>query len=161
MQRPIYFCKSWFTARKLTTEVWTQEQAKEAHDNGRAYTVLVDSIQRPFCVIDVMTSKFVGVDFLDERLRKALSYVFQVVAPGRLFLSRAVHREFDGDGDKVTKGTSYGFTEDGKLRIDRETFLPEHGLEVAHGHADVSANYEAVPEFGKYEEFMRMERPLN
>lgn len=161
MQRPIYFCKSWFTARKLTTEVWTQAQAKDAHDNGRKYTVLVDSIERPFCAIDVMTAKFIGVDFLDERLRPALSYVFQMVSPGRMFLTRAVHREFDGDGDKVASGTSYGFTEDGKVRIDRETFLPAHNLEVAHSQTDVSANYEAVPEFGKYEEFMRMERPLS
>lgn len=161
MQRPIYFCKSWFTAKKLTTEVWTETQAKEAHDNGSKYTVLVDSIERPFCIIDVMTSKFIGVDFLDEHLRPALSYVFQVVTPGRLFLTRAVHREFDGDGDKVAKGTSYGFTEDGKLRIDRETFLPAHSLEVANGQADVSSNYVAAPEFGRYEEFMRMERQLS
>ncbi len=159
MQRPLYFCKKWFTPKKYAPEVWTEAQAKDAHDNGRNYSVLVDSIQRPFCVILVMANGLV-VDFLDERLRPALSYQFQVVAPGRLFLSMAVHREFDGDGDKVAKGTSYGFTEDGKLRIDRETFLPAHDLEVANGQADVSANYEAVPEFGKYEAFMRMERPL-
>lgn len=159
MQRPIYFCKSWFAARKLTTEVWTQAQAKDAHDNGRNYTVLVDSIERPFCVILVMANG-IAVDFLDESLRKALSYQFQVVAPGRLFLSMAVHREFDGDGDKVASGTSYGFTEDGKVRIDREIFLPAHRLEVANSQTDVSANYAPAPEFGKYEEFMRMERPL-
>lgn len=160
MQRPIYFCKKWFTPKKYAPEVWTEAQAKDAHDNGRNYSVLVDSIQRPFCVILVMANG-IAVDFLDERLRPALSYQFQVVPPGRLFLSMAVHREFDGDGDKVAKGTSYGFSEDGKLRIDRETFLPAHDLEVAHGQADVSANYEAVPEFGKYEAFMRMERPLS
>lgn len=160
MQRPIYFCKSWFAAKKLATEVWTEAQAKEAHDNGRNYTVLVGSIERPFCVILVM-AKGIAVDFLDEQLREALSYVFQVVAPGRLFLTRATHREFDGDEDKVAKGTTYKFTEDGKLRIDRETFLPEHSLEVANGQADVSSNYEALPEFGRYEAFMRMERQLS
>lgn len=160
MQRPIYYCDGWFAAKKFATEVWTEAQAKDAHDNGRNYTVLVDSIERPFCVILVM-AKAVAVDFLDEDLREALSYVFQVVAPGRLFLTRAVHREFDGDEDKVAKGTSYKFTEDGKVRIDRETFLPAHRLEVANSQTDVSANYAAVPEFGKYEEFMRMERPLS
>jgi hypothetical protein len=158
MQRPIFFCKSWFTAKKLTTEVWTEAQAKDAHDSGRKYTVLVDSIERPFCIIDVMTDKFIGVDFLDERLRSALSYVFQVVAPGRLFLTRAVHREFDGDQDKVAKGTSYGFTEGGKVRIDRETFLPTHSLETANTETDVSSNYVPVPQFGEYDEFTRMER---
>jgi len=158
MHRPIYFCDGWFTAKKFATEVWTEAQAKDAHDDGRKYTVLVGSIERPFCVIDVMTQKFIGVDFLDEHLRPALSYVFQVVSPGRIFLTRAVHREFNEDGDKVAKGTSYGFTEDGTVRIDRETFLPEHSLEVAHTEADVSSNYAAVPQFGHYEEFMRKER---
>jgi hypothetical protein len=159
MQRPIYFCKSWFAARKLTTEVWTEAQAKDAHDNGRNYTVLVDSIERPFCVILVMVNGIV-VDFLDERLRKALSYQFQVVSPGRLFLSLATHREFDGDEDKVASGISYGFTQDGKVRIDRETFLPAHSLEVANTEADVSSNYVQAPSFGEYEEFTRMERQL-
>lgn len=159
MRRPIYFCKSWFAAKKLATEVWTEEQAKDAHENGRNYTVLVESIERPFCVILVMANG-IAVDFLDEHLRKALSYQFQVVEPGRMFLTMAVHREFDEDGDKVAKGTSYGFSEDGKVRIDREAFLPDHSLEVANGQTDVSSNYVPAPEFGKYEEFMRMERQL-
>jgi hypothetical protein len=160
MQRPIYFCKKWFTPKKYAPEVWTQAQAKEAHDNGRNYSVLVDSIEKPFCAILVM-AEAVAVDFFDEHLRPALSYQFQVVKPGRMFLTMAVHREFDGDGDKVVKGTSYGFTEDGKLQIRRETFLPDHSLEVANGQSDVSSNYAAAPEFGKYEEFMRMERQLS
>jgi hypothetical protein len=161
MQRPIYFCEGWFSAKKYAPEVWTEAQAKEAHINGSKYTVLVDSIERPFCIIDVMTSKFIGVDFLDENLREALTYQFQLVSPGRMFLTMAVHREFDGDDDKVAKATRYTFTEDGKLQIRRTTFLPDHSLEVAHGQADVSSNYEAVPEFGKYEAFMRMERQLS
>ena len=157
MHRQIYFCKSWFAARKLTTEVWTEAQAKDAHDNGRNYTVLVDSVERPSCVIQVM-AKALAVDFLDEHLREALSYVFQVVSPGKMFLTRATHREFHGDSDKVAKGSSYKFTEDGKLRIDRETFIPAHDLEVANGHTDVSANYAPVPQFGEYDEFLKKER---
>lgn len=158
MQRPIYFCEGWFSAKKYAPDVWTAAQAKEAHDNGSKYTVLVDSIERPFCIIDVMTSKFIGVDFLDERLREALTYQFQLVSPGRMFLTMAVHREFDGDEDKVTKGTRYTFTQEGKLQVRRETFLPTHRLEVANSEADVSGNYVAAPQFGEYDEFIRVER---
>src|SRR4051812_40156336 len=78
MQRPIYFCKKWFAAKKYAPEVWTEEQAKDAHDNGRNYTVLVDSLERPLCVILVMANG-IAVDFLDAHLREALSYQFQVV----------------------------------------------------------------------------------
>lgn len=160
MQRPIYFCKKWFTAKKYAPEVWTEAQAKEAHEGRQNYSVLVDSIERPFCVILVM-AEAVAVDFFDESLRPALSYQFQLVASGRMFLTMAIHREFDGDGDGVAKGTRYTFTEDGKLQIRRETFLPQHSLEVANSPVDVSSNYVLAPEFGRYEEFMRMERQLS
>lgn len=160
MQRPIHFCDGWFAAKKFATEVWTEAQAKDAHHSGRNYTVLVDSVDRPSSVILVM-ARAVVVDFMDEHLREVVSYQFQVVPRDRMFLTRATHREFDGGTDKVAKGISYKFTENGKLRIDRETFLPEHNVEVAHGHADVSSNYEAIPKFGEYEAFMRIERQLS
>lgn len=160
MQRPIYFCKKWFTAKKYAPEIWTEAEAKNAHDNGHNYSVLVDSIERPFCVILVM-AEAVAVDFFDEALRPALSYQFQTVAPGQMFLTMAVHREFDGDEDKVTKGTRYTFTQEGKVQIRRETFLPAHSLEVANTEADVSSNYVPFPPFGEYEEFTRMERQLS
>lgn len=157
MQRPIYFCKKWFAPKKYAPEVWTKEQAKEAHDNGRNYTVLVNSLERPFCVILVMANG-IAVDFLDEHLRESLSYQFQVVSPGQLFLTMAVHREFDGDEDKVAKGTMYTFTQKGEVHIRREIFIPTHSLETANTEADVSSNYAPFPQFGEYEEFTRMER---
>ena len=116
------------------------------------------SIEKLFCVNLVMTEA-IAVDFFDGSLRPTLSQ-FQVVAPGLVVPHDAVHREFDGDSHKVAAGTRYTVTENGKLQIRRETFVPEPGLEVA-GQADVSSNYEAVPEFGKYEAFMRMGRQLN
>jgi len=158
MQRPIYFCEGWFSAKKYAPEIWTEAQAQAAHDSGQKYTVLVDSIERPFCIIDVMTSKFIGVDFLDEHLREALTYQFQLASPGQMFLTMAVHREFDGEEDKVARASRYTFTEDGKLQIRRTEFIPEHSQEVADGEADVTSHYVAVPEFGHYEAFMKMER---
>jgi hypothetical protein len=58
---------------------------------------------------------FIGVDFLDEFLRESLSYQFEEVESGRLFLSMATHREFDGEKDQVLSGCSYIFKQDGKL----------------------------------------------
>ena len=157
MHRPIYFCKKWFAAKKYAPEVWTEAQAKDAHDNGRNYTVLVDSLERPFCVILVMANG-IALDFLDDHLREALSYQFQVVSPGQLFLTMAVHREFNGDEDKVIKGTMYTFTQLGKVHIRRETFMPTHSQETANTEADVSSHYVPFPQFGEYDEFTRMER---
>ena len=61
----------------------------------------------------------IGVDFLDEHLRERLTYQFQQVAPGNLFLSMAVHRTFDEKSDSIAEGTSYLFNEDGRLTITR------------------------------------------
>jgi hypothetical protein len=157
MDRKIFFCKSWFAAKHIPTEIWTESQARAAHESASPYTVLIDSIEKPFCVIDV-TRDFVGVDFLDEHLREALTYHFQETSPGKLFLTMAVHREFESTADKVTNGTSYLFAEDGALQIRRESFVPSHKLETAKSQADVSGNYVPAPQFGEYDEFIRAER---
>lgn len=157
MDRKIFFCKSWFAAKRMPTEIWTEAQAREAHQNGQRYSVLLDSIERPFCVIDV-TGDFIAVNFLDEQLRSALTYHFEAVSSGKLFLTMAVHRQFEGDADKVLSGTTYIFAEDGTVQMRREFFVPTHKLDTAKSQADVSGHYVPAPQFGEYDEFIRVER---
>jgi len=156
MKRSIFYCKSWFRAKKRPTEVWTEEQAKSAHAKKQPYAVLVDSIERPFCFLDV-ADKVVGVGFLDEHLRESLTYAFQEVEPGKLFLTMATHREFDGETDKVANGISYIFKQDGTVHLRREFFNP-HRLETSFASSDVTTNYSTVPEFGEYDDLIRIER---
>ena len=91
MNRPVYFCKSWFRAKKKPTEVWSREQAELAHINKQHYTVLIGSVDRPYCFLDI-ADKVVGVGFLDENLRESLTYAFQEFEPEKLFLTMATHR---------------------------------------------------------------------
>lgn len=156
MKRSIFYCKSWFRAKKQPTEVWTCDEAKTAHVNKQHYTVLVDSINRPYCFLDI-ADKVVGVGFLDENLREPLTYAFQEIAPGKLFLTMATHREFEGETDKVVRGISYVFKQDGSVQMRREFFNPYH-LETSMTLSDVSMNYASAPEFGEYDDFIRIER---
>lgn len=156
MQRELYFCRKWFRAKKTATEVWSEEKAHAAHDAGEPFTVLVDSLERPFCFLEV-TDRAVGVGFLDGFLRESLSYSFQEVEPGKLFLTMATYRDFEGDTDKVVSGTTYIFDRDGIVTIRREVFDP-HKLETSTSNADVAANYSPTPEFGQYEDLIRVER---
>ncbi len=156
MKRPVFYCKSWFRAKKRPTEVWTEEQARSAHAKKQPYVVLVDSIERPYCFLDV-ADKVVGVGFLDEYLRESLTYAFQEVEPGTLFLTMATHREFEGETDKIVCGISYIFKQDGVVHMRREFFNP-HRLETATTSADVGMNYASMPEFGEYDDFIRTER---
>jgi hypothetical protein len=157
MKRKIYFCKSWFRAKKRPTESWSEEQARAAHSESQPYTVLVDSAEQPYCFLEV-TAKAVGVGFLDELLRESLTYGFQEVEAGKLFLTMATHREFVGDTDKVANGTSYIFNRDGTVSMRRESFVPTHKLETTASTADVTANYSAMPSFGEYDDLIRAER---
>lgn len=156
MDRQYFYCKSWFRAKKCPTEIWSDGQAKAAHENGKPYTVLVDSAERPFCFLEI-SEKAVGVGFLDDLLRESVSYDFQEVEPGKLFLTMATHRDFEDETDKVVSGTSYIFDQDGSIAIRREKFHP-HSVETATSTGDVSCNYASKPKFGRYEELIRVER---
>ena len=48
MSRQVFYCKSWFRAKKRPTELWSEADARVAHEGGQAYVALVDSIERPF-----------------------------------------------------------------------------------------------------------------
>lgn len=156
MKRPVYYCKSWFRAKKKPTEVWTEEQARSAHASKKLYTVLMGSPDTPFCFLEV-NDKFVGVGFLDQYLRESIYYAFKEVEPGKLFLSMATHREFQGDSDAVAVGTTYVFDRHGDVKIRRQSFNP-HSLEVITSIVDVAVNYAGWPEFGEYDDLAKVER---
>ncbi|MFS2175351.1 hypothetical protein ACCC98_05265 [Rhizobium pisi] len=152
----LFFCKSWFRAEKCATEVWTEEKARACHTNGTLYTVLVGSVEHPTCFLEVKND-FVGVSFLDDHLREFVEYVFAESSPEMLFLQRATHREYVGGTDKIDDGSTYYFKEDGGLVISRQVFNPHRG-EKTTGTADVATNYSRKPEFGHYEDLIRLER---
>lgn len=156
MKQPIYYCKSWFRAKKKTTELWPTEKAEAAHRSKQHYTVLVGSTEAPYCFLDI-ADKVVGVGFLDNRLRESLTYAFKEVEPGKLFLTMAVHREFEGDTDKVASGVTYTFDQNGVVQIRREFFNP-HRVETATSSFDPAANFSEWPEFGEYDDLIRVER---
>ena len=156
MTQPIYYCRSWFRAKKKPTELWPTEQAETAHRNRQPYTVLVGSAEAPYCFLDV-ADKVIGVGFLDGRLRESLTYAFKEIDAGKLFLTMAVHREFEGETDKVGSGVTYTFDQNGAVHIRREFFDPRR-VETATSSFDPAANFAVRPEFGQYDDLVRVDR---
>lgn len=152
----ITYCKSWFRAKKRAVQVWDMEDAKQAHEARQAYTVLLGDPGQPWCFLEV-NNDFVGVSFLDTKLRENLTYQFQEIESGKLFLSMATYREFDGDTDKVAIGTTYTFNQDSSIQIRKETFNP-HSVEVSDANGDVAGNYEPYPKFGCYSDIATPDR---
>lgn len=159
MSQRLFYCKSWFRAKKKPTEIWTEQRARAAHVARTLYTaVVVGSNEDPRCFLEV-NDKFVGVGFLDDRLRESLYYAFKEVEPGRLFLSMATYREFQSDSDVVTSGTTYIFAQTGTVQIQKQSFNPDR-MEATSSTIDVSLNYEQRPEFGEYDRLTRIERGI-
>lgn len=158
MKDSITYCKSWFRAKKRPTEIWSEEKARAAHTSKQLYTALIGSPGNPSCFLEI-NDKFVGVGFLDENLREYLYYSFKEVEPGKLFFSMATYREFNGDTDKVLAGTTYIFNRDGSVKVQRQHFEPNK-IEAMDTSADISGNYSSWPEFGKYDELIRVERNI-
>jgi len=152
----VYYCKAWFRAKKRPTEVWSDEKARAAHFNKKTYTALIGDAERPYCFLDV-SDGVVGVGFLDALLRESLTYAFQEITPGKLFLTMATYREFKDDTDEVAAASMYIFKPDGTLQITRESFSP-HRIETAKSTCDVSGNYSDVPGYGEFDDLIRVER---
>ncbi|HHA2521440.1 TPA: hypothetical protein ACOENM_002445, partial [Stenotrophomonas maltophilia] len=101
----LHYCDFWFSAKKSARNIISESEAKSRHESQARYTVLVGSPTTPSAIVDVLLDKdMIGVDFLDEHLRKRLSYQFQQVAPDKLFLSMVVYTEFAGQSDNVAEG---------------------------------------------------------
>jgi hypothetical protein len=152
----IHYCKSWFTAKRRPTVLWDAAQARRAHEARKRYTVVIGDLARPTHIVNV-SNDFVGVEFLDERLRVALDYHFEEYEPDKMFLNMATHRHFDGDSDRVIDGTSYIFERSGEVIVRRESFDP-HSIEEGQSQVDVAPNFEAYPKFGDYAKLCVSER---
>jgi hypothetical protein len=158
MSQDVYYCKAWSIGYKEPIDLWSVKKAHKKHDVGGSYTALIGSDSMPSCFVDIMrNSGWVSVSFLDEHLREYLLYNFQMLDIGKLFLSMAVYREFDGDADLVINGTTYHFKEDGHTII-REENISNNTSERSETYSDVAGNYEQFPEFGKYDSLIRKER---
>jgi hypothetical protein len=151
-----HFAGGWSRTRKEVTEWWDTDKARQAHEARKLYTVIVGDVARPSAFLEV-NGGFVGVGFLDERLREYLSYGFAESEPGKLFLKQATHREFVGDSDKVAEGSTFIFKPDGSVVMRRQLFDPPK-LETAQTSTDLEGHYDQYPQFGSYEHLLKKER---
>jgi hypothetical protein len=146
----------WFRAKKRLTETWDEDRAKKCHENRQLYVALLGQGSSPTHFVEV-NNNYIGVGFLDSSLREYLSYTFDEVQPGRVFLNEATHREFENGSDKVKKGTTYIFKQDGSVTIISEDF-PTNIRSVKETQADISGNWDSYPQFGEYQSLVRENR---
>jgi hypothetical protein len=159
------YCLRWSRARRLVNTELDDDAARRLHDKGSLYTVVAAEADRPLAFMEVRLEVwFVGVSFLDAKLRELISFAFSAVdldgrraPPGRCFLQSVIVSEFDDDTDKAAFGTSYDYGIDGTCQVIRENLRTRERAKSQH-RVDVSAHWEALPAFGCYKPFLRRER---
>ncbi|MBI1831877.1 MAG: lytic transglycosylase [Planctomycetes bacterium] len=152
----ITYGEKWFDYKKRLTVAWPESRARRAHERRRLYTAVISENGTPFYFVE-LNMAYVGVAFLDELIREYLVYQFQELEPGRLFLSMATYRDFDGDSDRVKDGTTYYFKPNGTV-ITEHLDCATNTLTTKECVRDLSGNWEPYPAFGEYSALARKER---
>ena len=149
-------------SRRKNKEGLLELASREAHEKKRSYyaTILNDD-ETPFCFLECNDGYFY-VGFLDEKLRVYMSYKYDDdYAPNKkLFLQTVSYFEFDKETGSQIGATDYLLKPDGSFFIlihragKREELIPEKPLSpevVKHLWVD-------YPEFGKYDELIKIDR---
>jgi hypothetical protein len=155
----LLFGKKWFGAKMRMTETWDESTARQAHLCRKEYSVLaIDANESPRFVIE-FNNDFAGIGFFDQLGREYLCYHFQEKEAGRLFLTMAVHREFEGLTRRIIRGTILAFKTDGTIVLEKLDFIENTtSTGPAEKPSDVSQNWETYPEFGEYNSIARVNR---
>jgi hypothetical protein len=156
----VTYCQSWSRAKKRINQIWSEEKALKAHQEGEVYTAVIGLPEKPNCFLEInIELKFVGVNFLDENLRDYLHYSFFELESRALFINQVIYREYRGDTDLATRAIITQFNPDGKTKI-RDNDLIKDECKVNEFYTDIKKNWEDIPEFGQYESIIRFDRNL-
>ncbi len=150
------FFEAWHRQAKEPVGPLSEEEARQRDASGEPYVAVLVEAGRPSAFVEITGGEFYGVSFLDEDLREYLAYTFEVV-DRRLFLSEAVHREFDGQSQDVVRGAVHRFSPDGRASVE-ESGKPFPRATMKEHRVDVSGNWEEMPRFGDYARLLRKER---
>lgn len=159
-----FYCEQWSRGYKEPRRILSADQARECHDRGKLYTVLLGDLNRPSCFLEFSAYRSVAVEFLDQNLRIYRDYSFQEESPNLLFLSMLRIPEFPNDVDDATRATVFYFETDGHVAIVRYQANAEGvGSRIVSREerlVEVTNNWEPFPEFGHYEGLAKLNRGI-
>lgn len=152
----VAYYERWHRYAKEAVGPLSIDEAKRLEAAGEPHTVIIGDPEHPRCFIEVSEGCY-GVSFLDDRKREHLMYTFEDTGDGKLFLKEALNREFEGSTDEVARGTTYRFSADGRVQIEKAE-RPFKQATRTETQADVSKNWEPKPSFGEYSRLVRKDR---
>ena len=149
------YYKKWFIREKKAINELSYEEAKEKHLKKEPYTVLVKDDNIIKYIIDI-ASRFILVNFMNDRLRPYLIYEFHVKENNKIFLKMASYYEYNEDEER-TESILFNFSENGKIAMERRN-LTNQEMEERDLDYSVDCNWDEFPDFGNYEHLLNEER---
>jgi len=149
------YCDRWNRITRTPIEPLEESEARRRHAAGQLYTAVVWTSDHVENYVEVrLETGYVSVKFLDEQRRLMLTYTFDVVEAGRMFLveTRVV------DPDDYANNEVYCFGLDGSMKRKLASLDYTEGAEDKMTGPHLAAMFEPVPPFGRYESVLRRER---
>jgi virulence-associated protein VapD len=153
------YAMKWNRLTHKPTKPLSEEEARKHHNERKPYCVLVNyySDNYPYAFIDI-ANHYYSVKFININGHVYLTYGFEELKTGKLFLAQSMFIDFDPLEKTEIEKTNYFFREDGRLSIERSC-SPYQKTISTEGSFDPEKNYEDIPFFGSYEKILAKERP--
>lgn len=144
-------------------DVISKAAAKKRDVAGKPYLAVLGEATRPDALVEVNWSQeYLGIWFLDEKLRRNASYAFRKIDDVRLFLEQITLYEYperaEDDLYTAEKVTIFAYEEDGvahEIISDAKAGTEET---ISRSNVPLNINWEPVPEFGDWESISRWDR---
>ena len=156
----IIHCKGWSLRRKYPNQPYSETEAEKLYQGRKPFGVVIERKDKPFCFID-FNNQFIYVGFLDKYQRNYLGYEFSEIQNNRIFLKEVDFWEYEGETDNKLTSNRYRFTPEGEFGIENtNNQTREKVRRYAENKIDVSILWENYPEFGKYDNIIKIEREI-
>lgn len=141
----------------------SESAARRRDAGGLPYLVVLGNQERPNALIDVNWSlDFLRTWFLDDKLRRNLSYSFVRVDAKTLFLEQITLWEYPEDAvrdlDTAARVTTLTYNEDGVVHEAIDDSLTETEEVISRSAVPLDINWEQVPTFGDWSRVSRRDR---
>jgi hypothetical protein len=149
------FGERWRAGEHRPGGVMSESAARRRDARGRPYLVVVGDQERPDSLVEVNWSlDFLRTWFLDDKLRRNLSYSFARVDAKTLFLEQITLWEYpEGavrDLDTAARVTTLTYNEDGVVHEAIDDVVTETEEVISRSDVPLDINWEQVPEFGNW-----------
>jgi hypothetical protein len=159
------YCRRWNNVLKKPLDPITAEDARRLDAERDYYTVILSEDSTPRRYVEVNWGKeYLGVYFLDHRLRPHLRYTFRRAGDGRMFMTEVFRWEYPDDqarfmGD-ATLTDHMRYNQDGTGTREVRDDVAQEVRRQEFAELPLEYNWEPVPTFGDWEHVSRRDRSV-